>query len=356
VLAETEEVEPRILATGTHLVAEWGGTLAELEADGIAPIETVECFAGTTAEASATSIGMAAEGFGASFARNRPDLLLVVGDRIELLGIVGAALPFLIPVAHVSGGDITGGAIDDLVRDAVTKLSHLHFVAMPEHAARLRAIGEEPWRVTVTGEPALDEIRGPWLDLDELGEALGVRLERPVAAVGFHPATLSTDDPAEEAQAMLSALARFPGTVIFTYPGAEPRADEIINLIQAFVSEHPRSVLRASVGQRRYYSLLAHADVLIGNTSSGIWEAPSFELPFVNIGARQQGRVRADNVIDAPAEAQAIGIALTEALTPSFRRTLRGLVNPYGDGHASERIVAVLRDIELDHRLIAKRG
>jgi UDP-hydrolysing UDP-N-acetyl-D-glucosamine 2-epimerase len=353
-LAQSADVAPRILAAGTHLVPEWGGTIDEIEAEGFAPVERVGAFAGTTAERAGAAIGIAAESFAAAFERDPPDILVVVGDRIELLGIVGAALPFRIPVAHVAGGDVTGGAIDDLVRHAVSKLAHLHFVAMPEHAARLERIGEDAWRITVTGDPALDDVRGPWPGLDELSRSLGHEIQWPLGVVGFHPATLAEDRSAAGAVALLEALATFPGTLVMTYPGADPGADDIARLLEAFAGAHPRSILQPSLGQDRYYTLLANADILVGNTSSGIWEAPSFELPAVNIGERQQGRVRAANVIDVPEDADAIASAVTRALTPGFRDSLRGMVNPYGDGHAASRIINVLREVELNHHLIAK--
>jgi UDP-hydrolysing UDP-N-acetyl-D-glucosamine 2-epimerase len=353
-LARDEELAPRILVGGTHLLADWGMTVNEIDADGLAPVERVGAFAGATPQEAAESIAAAARGFAASFAHAKPDVLVVVGDRVELLGIVGAALPYLIPVAHISGGDSTGGAVDDLVRHAVSKLAHLHLVAMEEHAERLQQMGEASWRITVTGDPAIDDVRGPWPDRAALAASLERSLEPPVGVVGFHPATLSQTSPAAETRELLAALDDFPGTLVVTHPGADPGANEVAQLLQRFVATHPRAVFRTSLGQDRYYGLLAQADVLIGNSSSGIWEAPSFELPVVNVGSRQNGRIRARNVIDVPARRDAISQAVAHALEPTFRESLRGLENPYGDGHASDRIVAVLRSVELDHRLIAK--
>lgn len=353
-LAHDDAFAPCVLVGGTHLVPEFGMTVDEIDADGLAPVERVGAFAGTTPQEAADAIATAARGFAASFARARPDLLVVVGDRLELLGVVSAALPFLIPVAHLSGGDATGGAVDDLVRHAVSKLAHLHFVGLPQHAERLEQMGEARWRITVVGEPALDDVRPPWPERGALAVSLRSSLAPPVGVVGFHPATLSTASPTEETKELLAALADFPGTLVVTSPGADPGANEIAELLKGLVASHPRAVFHSSLGQDRYYGLLALADVLIGNTSSGIWEAPSFELPVVNVGPRQDGRLRAGNVIDVPAEREAIAQAIAKALDPSFRSGLSGLVNPYGDGHAAERIVDVLRTVELDHRLIAK--
>jgi UDP-hydrolysing UDP-N-acetyl-D-glucosamine 2-epimerase len=353
-LARDEELAPRILVGGTHLIADWGMTVDEIDADGLAPIERVGAFAGATPQEAAEAIAVAASGFAASFARAKPDVLVVVGDRVELLGIVGAALPFLIPVAHVSGGDSTGGAVDDLVRHAVSKLAHLHLVAMQEHAERLEQMGEASWRITVTGDPALDDVHGPWPDRATLAADMRCSLEPPLGVVGFHPATLSQTSPATETRELVAALDDFPGTLVVSHPGADPGANDVAEILEDFVAAHPRAIFRPSLGQDRYYALLAQADVLIGNSSSGIWEAPSFELPVVNVGSRQDGRIRARNVIDAPARRDAISTAVAQALQPAFRDGLRGLENPYGDGRASNRIVDVLRSVELNHALIAK--
>lgn len=355
-LSSLPTVEPVILAGGTHLLDAWGCTIEEIESEGIAPVERIGAFGGSDELAAARAIGAAAASFGEAFAARRPDVLLVVGDRVELLGVAGAALPFRIPVAHVSGGDVTGGAIDDVVRHAVSKLAHLHFVAMEEHAVRLESIGEARWRITVTGDPALDHVRGRWPDRAELAAALGVDLQPPIAVVGVHPTTLSAGPPDADAAAVLEALADFPGTIVLTHPGADPGAAAVVTRLEALNAGHPRAVLRTSLGQDRYYALLAHADILVGNSSSGIWEAPSFELPVVNVGERQAGRVRARNVVDAPADAGAVAAAVTRALDPEFRAGLRGLVNPYGDGRASERIADVLERAELGLGLVAKRS
>jgi UDP-hydrolysing UDP-N-acetyl-D-glucosamine 2-epimerase len=355
-LATAESVEPRYLVTGTHLVPEWGHTVDEIEADGDAAFEQLEGYAGATPEGGARSVGLAAASFAGSFGAAPPDVLVIVGDRLELLGVAAAALPFHVPVAHVSGGEETGGAIDNVVRKALTKLAHLHFVAMPDYADQVAALGEERWRITVTGDPGLDDVVGPWPPVEDLADELGHAIRRPLVAVGFHPATLSRTSPEEESDALLAALDDIEGTLVFTYPGADAGAEAVIERIEAFAVRHPNAVVRRSLGRARYHTLLAHADLLIGNSSSGIWEAPSFELPVVNVGERQAGRVRAANVIDASAERDAIAAAIARALDPAFRRGLGGLANPYGDGHAGARIAAVLQDVELGPALLAKRS
>jgi UDP-hydrolysing UDP-N-acetyl-D-glucosamine 2-epimerase len=349
-----DDVEARVLVSGTHLRSEWGSTVEETEADGFAPVERLPAPVGTSPAEAAAAVGGTATVFGESFARWRPDVLVVVGDRLEVLGATAAALPFQIPVAHISGGDATGGAIDDLVRHAITKLAHLHFVAMEEHAERLRRMGEAPERIVVSGDPALDEVHGPWPSLEELVADLDVELMRPLALVGFHPTTIGAASPADEVAELLGALEDFAGTMVITFPGADVGAEQITAAYDAFVARHPRAVVRPSLGQLRYYGLMSHADVLIGNTSSGIWEAPSFGLPAVNVGDRQHGRVRARNVLDVPAERDAIVSGIEQALDRTFRTSLSGLVNPYGDGHAADRIVRMLVEATLDDALLAK--
>jgi UDP-hydrolysing UDP-N-acetyl-D-glucosamine 2-epimerase len=353
-LAADDEIRLLLFAGGSHLERDFGNTAELVEADGFTVDERVPCYAGTSTEEVARSVGLAASGFAAAYERAHPDLLLVVGDRLELLGVVAAAVPFLLPVAHVSGGDTTEGAIDDVVRHAVSKLSHLHFVAMPEHARRLEQLGEEPWRITVSGDPALDDVARTSMTRDDVARQLEVALEPPVVVVGVHPTTLNGGAATATADAVLSALEDLDATVVLTYPGADAGAAGVVERLESFAAGHPNASLHRSLGQDAYYALLANADVLVGNTSSGIWEAPSFGLPVVNVGPRQDARVRAANVVDAPAERDAVAAAIVRSLDPQFRRGLDGLVNPYGDGHAAERIVGVLRDVELGPRLLRK--
>lgn len=351
-----DDLELFLIASGAHLAPEHGMTVQELEDAGFSPAARVEMPMTSPAPgAAAAAIGHGTIGFARVLEEHRPDLLLVVGDRYELLAAVSAALPMLIPVAHVSGGDVTEGAFDNLVRQAVSALSHLHFVAMPEHAERLRRSGEEPWRIHVTGEPALDVLRSfDPLARTELERILGVELTAPVVAATFHPTTLG-GGAGDELGELLAALEDLDATIVFTASNADPGGAEVTRRVRAFADGRPRAAFATSLGQRGYYSLLRIADLMIGNSSSGIWEAPSFELPVVNVGARQQGRVRAGNVVDVEPSADAIESGIRRALDPSFRDGVRGLANPYGDGQASARIVEVLRTVELGVELLRKR-
>lgn len=351
------DLELLLWVTGTHLLPEFGETIAEIEADGFAIHDRIDLPLGRGSAADvAAGVGMATTGFSRSFAQDRPDILFLVGDRLELLGIATAALAHGIPIAHASGGEITEGAIDNQVRHAVSKLSQVHFATAPEHAARLRQMGEESWRVHSTGDPALDLLR----ELDvmapaELSASLGIELVAPVIVVTHHPTTITDLAAADEIDAVMAALTDAPGTVIVTHPNADAEHGVIMERIARLVAERPATASFASLGYRRYYSLLSHADLMVGNSSSGIWEAPSFGLPVVNIGDRQRGRLRAANVVDVDVDPSAIAAAIERALDPEFARRLAGITNPYGDGRATERILAVLRDVELGPALLQKR-
>jgi UDP-hydrolysing UDP-N-acetyl-D-glucosamine 2-epimerase len=346
-----------LYVSGTHLSGEFGHTVDEILQDGFPIQEQIQMPLGPDSpEGTACSLGTLTLGFARGFARQRPDILLLVGDRYEILSAACAALPFQLPVAHISGGDITEGAIDDQVRYAVTQLSHVHFVSLKEHADRLVGLGEEPWRVHVTGDPALDLVgRMAFLSRAELSASLGVDLKAPVLVVTYHPTTLASLGAAQEIEAVLGALEGMPGTLLFTYPNADAGHRAIIEKIEAFAAARPGARALPSLGQRRYYSLLAQADLLLGNSSSGLWEAPSFELPSVNVGERQRGRHSAPSVLHAPAEKEAILKAVRTGLSPGFRNSLRGLKNPYGDGQAAPRIVRVLKDLRGGPELLQKR-
>lgn len=346
-----------VIVGGMHLAPEFGETIREIEAAGVEIAARVDMLlTGDTPLAAAKSIGLGTLGLADHLERLAPDLLFVAGDRLELLAAASAALALKIPLAHHSGGEVTEGALDNQVRNAVTKLAHLHFVALSEHRDRLLQMGEEPWRVTVTGEPALDVIPvGDWMGREELAASLGMELRPPVVVATLHPATLGTPAQGDIVAATLIALEELPATVVFTAPNADPEHGPVLTAIRAFVDRHrERCRLVASLGQRRYHSLLAQADLMVGNSSAAILEAPSFKLPAVNVGERQRGRTRAANVIDA-ADAGEVAPALRRALAPEFRASLADLVNPYGDGRASERIVAVLKEVDLGPALLAKR-
>lgn len=349
------DLELALIVSGSHLSS--SKTIRTIEADGFPIVEKIEMqLASDTPKATGLSLGIGMMGFVESLSRVHPDLLVVVGDRYELLAVASAALILHIPLAHVSGGEITEGAIDDSVRHALTKLSHLHFVSMDDAAQRVQQMGEEAWRVHITGDPALDALHEmAFLTPTELAASLGLdKITPPFVSFTFHPTTLSPVSVEAQIDAVLAAL-DFSGTLIMTMPNADTGHQRIREKITRFCQQHPTAYVFESLGQQRFYSLLHHADLMVGNSSSGIWESASFALPVVNIGERQAGRLRANNVIDVDYSVENIRAAIQKALSPEFRANLQGLKNPYGDGHAAEKIVAVLKTIPLDYKLLTKK-
>lgn len=299
----------------------------------------------------ATSMGLVLAGTGTVLAKECPDLLLVLGDRYEILAVVSAAALARVPVAHLCGGDLTEGAMDDAIRHAVTKLSALHFVSNEEAAARVRQLGEALDRVHCVGSPGLDRIRQiEPLSRDSFFREVGLVPRERNLLITFHPPTLSVD-MVVQCETLLEALSGFPDVgMIFTGSNADPGGRTIDAVVIEYVARHDNAVFHASLGSRRYFSALTYVDAVVGNSSSGLYEAPSFAVPTVNIGDRQARRPRAASVIDCAAEAAAIRSAIQQA----FRLDCSGVVNPYGDGRAASRIVELISAIESPGRLIRK--
>lgn len=346
----------RILVSGMHLAAEYGRTDRDIRAAGFEIWEAIESLvASDTPEAIAKSIGLGTIGFAQAFSRSRPDILMVLGDRFDMLPAGLAAVPFNIPIAHLHGGEVTEGAMDDVFRHALSKMSHLHFVSTEEHAARLRQMGEEAWRITVSGAPAIDGIcRAPLMSPDELAATFGVNPDEPMLLVTYHPVTREYSETEFQITALLDALSRMQYQCVFTYPNADTCGRIIIEKIEAFSQTYPRCRVVKNAGQRGYWSLMSAAAVVVGNSSSGILEAPSFRVPVVNIGTRQRGRTQASNVINCGYESDEIHKALLEALSRDFRESLRDVRNPYGDGSAASRIVERLAEVDLGPVLVTK--
>lgn len=347
----------RILATGMHLAREFGHTVDQIYAEGFSEVECVDAVPASDAPADiARAMAAGLSGFASIFESRPPQVLLVLGDRYDMLPAVVAALPFCIPVAHIAGGEATEGLIDEAIRHSVTKCSHLHFVTTSAYAGRVIQLGEEPWRVFITGSPALDNLRTlPIPDRAAICRRFSIDASRSFGVATFHPVTLEAEDTARYVGEWLAALGEVRIPWVFTFPNADTNGRQIIAAIERFVSEHPSSVVVQNAGQAGYFGLMRAAAVMSGNSSSGIIEAASFRLPVVNVGTRQQGRLRGRNVIDVPCERAAILHALERALDPAFRDSLRDLVNPYGDGYSAGRIVDQLAVQSLDRRLLVKR-
>jgi UDP-hydrolysing UDP-N-acetyl-D-glucosamine 2-epimerase len=282
-------------------------------------------------------------------------LLLLIADRYEMLAPAAVALALRIPVAHIEGGEVSEGAIDDAVRNALTKLSHIHFTSTPAARQRVIALGEEEWRVHRAGAPSLDHLRRQMLlSRDEIEKRLELNLQTPTILVAYHPVTIARDT-LQEVDALFSALRNLREQILFCYPNADAGSRALIERTKSFVAGRRNGKVFTNLDTVTYLSLLRQVDMLIGNSSGGIMESASFSLPTVNIGLRQQGRERPQNVLDAPADANSILHAIDRARTPEFRESLSGMENPYGEGCASETIVRVLTTVALSQALLMKR-
>jgi GDP/UDP-N,N'-diacetylbacillosamine 2-epimerase (hydrolysing) len=350
-IAEAPDLDLQIIATGAHLSPAFGLTAREIETDGFRIDRTIEMLLSSdTAVGVGKSMGLGMIGVAEALNGLKPDLLVVLGDRYEILSAVAAALVARVPVAHLHGGETTEGAFDDAIRHAVTKMSHLHFVAAEEYRQRVIQLGEHPDRVFLVGGLGIDNLkRLKLLDRLELESALGLRLAPKSLLVTYHPVTLDRTAAAEHMTELLAALAPLRDTsLIFTMPNADPDGRAIADLIDAFVSDHPNARAYQSLGQLRYLSCLQQVDGMVGNSSSGLTEAPSFRKGAVNIGDRQRGRLRADSVIDCAPDRGAIAAALQRLYSSEFQKGLARVRSPYGDGGASDKIVQVLRTHPLE--------
>ena len=345
------DIDLRIIALGPHLSPEFGCTVQEIEKDGFCVNARIECLMSSDSDVGmAKTIGIATLSLADYLGQLRPDLLVLTADRYEMLAPAAVALALRIPIVHIEGGEISEGAIDDAVRNALTKLSHIHFTSTALARARVIAMGEEEWRVHRVGAPALDHLkRSPLLSRADLEARLGINLSSPTTLITFHPTTIARDTN-READALFEAAQAMPGQLLFCYPNADAGSRALIKrmkeLSQVFVNLDPIT----------YWSLLQHVDLLLGNSSSGIIEAASFALPVVNVGMRQRGREHGRNVLDAEPTVESILERVAMARSESFRHSLKGMENIYGDGEASGRIVEVLASAPLGEELLIKRA
>lgn len=352
-----EDLRLYLIVSGMHLSPEFGLTVKMIEADGFEIGDRIEMLLSSDSpEGIGKSLGLGVIGFAQSLARRRPDLLVVLGDRFEMSAAAIAALPCKIPVAHLHGGETTEGAIDESLRHAITKLSHLHFVSTEDYARRVVQLGEEPWRVTVCGALSLDNLKSmPLLSPGELSAKFGLRLDEPPLLVTFHPVTLEYEQAEQQTRELLAALEACGLPVVFTAPNADTHGRIVRRLIDEFVRTHERAQLVETMGTQGFFSLMSFAAAMVGNSSSGIIEAASFKLPVVNAGTRQQGRMHGDNVVDARCNREDVAAAIAAATDTDFRRRLSGSVNPYDRGGASRLIIERLQQVPLDEQLIRKQ-
>jgi UDP-hydrolysing UDP-N-acetyl-D-glucosamine 2-epimerase len=356
-LAQHPDVDLKLIVLGAHLAPQFGETVKEIEKDGFPIAARLECLLSSDTDVGmAKTLGVAVLALADLLGQMRPDLLLLIADRYEMLAPASVALTLRIPIAHIEGGEISEGAIDDAVRNALTKMSHIHFTSTEGARARVIAMGEEPWRVHRAGAPSLDHLRrSRLLDVRELEERLQVSLQQPTVVVAYHPVTI-VRDTTQEADSLFAALDGLDAHILFCYPNSDAGSHALMQRTRDFLAKHSVARVFVNLDAVTYWSLLGHVALLIGNSSSGIMEAASFALPVVNVGLRQKGRERARNVLDAAPEATAIIAAIERGLSGEFRASLAGMKNPYGNGHAAETIVQVLVTTPLGDRLLIKHA
>lgn len=354
-LRDDARFDLRICATGQHLDPA-SASLAAIRSDGFEPDHLVDMELGPddSPPALAAAMGRCTTGIGRVISEMAPDMMLVLGDRYEILAAVGAAVVARVPVVHLCGGDVTLGAFDDAIRHALSKLAALHFVTNADAARRLRQMGEAPERIVISGSPGVDRLMAePSIPRDAFLHGVGLP-EGPFLLVSYHPETLAAD-PQAQLHAVLDALEGTAGlNLLLTGSNADPGGREIDQAFAAMAARRRDAVFVPSLGSRKYIAALRHAEAMLGNSSSGLYEAPSFATPCVNIGDRQKGRLRAPCVFDCPAESTAILAALEQALVWGSHTKLAQSVNPYGDGQAARRIVDRLAEVRNPDGLLRK--
>lgn len=357
VLHADPRVDLKIIVMASHLSPEFGETVREIEADGLPIAARLECLLSSDTDVGmAKSIGLGVLSLADTLAVMRPDVLLLIADRYEMLAPAATALALRIPIAHIEGGERSEGAIDDAVRNALTKMSHVHFTSTMAARERVIRMGEEPWRVHRAGAPSLDHLRkGELPSRPALEAALSVDLRRETVVVAYHPVTLLSKTTSE-ADALFAALSRLDQQLVFCYPNADAGSRLLVERTQRFLAERGEGKLFVNLPAVQYWGLLRTARAFVGNSSSGIMETASFALPTVNVGLRQKGRERPRNVIDVPANADAIYAAIQRALSGEFRQSLDGMTNPYGEGTAAESITRVLTTLPDRERLLMKQA
>ncbi|MDW7671647.1 MAG: UDP-N-acetylglucosamine 2-epimerase [Bacillota bacterium] len=357
-LKQVDVFDVRIAVTGAHLSPEFGLTYQEILDDGNAIDEKVEILlSADTPSSISKSMGLAMIGFADYFRKLHPDLLVVLGDRYETLAVAAAAMNERIPIAHIHGGETTEGAVDESIRHAITKLSYLHFTSTEAYRKRVIQLGEEPSRVYCVGAPGIDNIKNVALmNKEELAESIGFALDQPYAMVSYHPVTLEDRSSGVQMKALLDACDSFGElSFVFTKANADTDGRVINEMIDAFAKNNDRAVAFTSLGMKRYLSALKYCALVIGNSSSGLVEAPSFGVPTVNIGDRQKGRIQADSVINCEPNEKAIRKAIEIALSEHFRTIAEQTINPYGDGNSSIKITEKIMDYLLNHKINLKK-
>lgn len=358
-IEKDKELELCLVVTGTHLSESFGRTITEIEQDGFRISEKIKILdSEDSTYGICKTMGVAMEKFGELFVRQDPDMLIVVGDRYELIPICSSAMVCGIPIAHISGGELTEGAIDDAIRHSVTKMSYLHFPGCEEYRKRIIQLGESPDRVFNYGDIGVENVKKMnYFSIEELEKDLGISLKEKYSCVTFHPVTLEKHSAKRQTEALIEAMARYSDIkFIVTLSNADLDGEKINNMLIHAASEKNNIFCYESLGIRRYLSLVKNAGFVLGNSSSGIIEVPCFGIPTINIGDRQKGRLRAESVIDCEPTYEAITKSIKLALSEEFRYKAKRASNPYGEGDTSEKIVKTIKQFLYDNKIDLKKS
>jgi UDP-hydrolysing UDP-N-acetyl-D-glucosamine 2-epimerase len=349
------DLEPLLYVAAAHLDERFGTTIDAVRRDGFEPDAVFDCLDHEDSRAGMGRTVAALSGHLAmQLAADRPDIMLVMADRYEMLAPACIATAMGIPIAHIEGGEVSEGALDQQVRDALTKLAHIHLVPHEQAAERVRGLGEESWRVHVVGSPSLDHLtRSKLPSATDVERAVGLPLDPPPVVVSIHPVTLQSDG-VRDAEALFAALERIDSSFVVCCPNADAGCEHILERAHRFCSERSGAVLHRNLDHLIYWGLLRAAAVLVGNSSSGIMETPAIGLPCVNIGDRQHGRLRAGNIIDVEADADPIVDSIHRAMAPDFRTSLEGMACPYGTGDSARRIADALA-VQVDRTALLRK-
>ena len=352
---ESSQAELQLLVGGMHLSPEFGYTVNQIEQDGFPIAERMEFLLSSDSPVGLTkSMGLALISASEVLQRQQPDLLVLLGDRFEALAVAQAAMVARVPVAHLHGGETTEGAIDEAFRHAITKMSHLHFTSTEAYRQRVIQLGENPENVFNFGAPGIDSIiRLSLLNREELSDATSIKQDAPFFLVTYHPVTLTSDGATSSLSNLLAVLDKYPEhQLIITYPNADTHGRKLIELLEDYKSHNPERVqLVHSLGQLRYLSAMKFCDAVIGNSSSGLIETPTFGVPTLNIGDRQKGRIFGNTVINCSDSENEIESGMKQIMNPEFRKECQKSLNPYGQGNSSERILEAIVSHPLDKLL-----
>lgn len=349
-------IDLTLLCFGPHLSPEYGETWKQIQKDGF-KVKALECLLSSDTDVGmAKSLGLAILGLTDILAEIRPDLMLLIADRYEMLAPANVALTMRIPIAHIEGGDVSEGAIDDAVRNALTKMSHIHFTPTQLAKQRVLAMGEEPWRVHLSGAPSLDHLRrGEIPDSQQIISQFKLNNNNKLIVVAYHPVTMYQDSTKEQDE-LFKSLAKRNENIVFCFPNADAGSHKIMHKAKEFCESRNNAQIYTNLPAQTYWGLLKQADLMVGNSSSGIMETPSLKLPTINIGIRQKGREQAQNIIDVRPDELVITSAIEKALSQDFIASLKNLSNPYGEGYAAEKIAGVLSSLDIDDKLLFKKN